>query len=880
MPAPGSTTAPKGLFGRVRALFLGGPSLKPVVPLSTRMPDLEQWAMPHRSVDIADWENAYNMARNPLAPDRSRLLDLYDSILLDSHLASVIESRVLRVVGGKFKLVDKEGKAKPELLPMFEKQWFLDFLKYTAESIFRGHTLIELGQLREVGELRDVTRIDQRNVMPWLGVVRKNPGSTDGYKYTEPPLNSYLIEVGRKDDLGVLSQVAPIVIIKKYAVGSWSDYVERFGIPAMWVTTTTTDKKRMDQLQDMLTQIRSRLWAILGSDEKFETMPTPGVDAHKVFDELIKRMNSETSKRILGQDGTSDSKDTKGTYGSLQILAGVAEDRHKADKQLVSHVVNTELLPRLVNLGYKLGDVRFAWDELADLAPMQLVEAVSALAPHYDIDPKYIEERTGIRIDGVRRMPGEAAGGNTDNPLRAGRQSGAKKGEGQEPKGDDDDEEDGVTARWPSDKPHTCPRCKGRRRIVAIAPPVAQAVVDQLLRDAHASGSWSQPYFEEVSRGFQDALLSNFNLDGIDYDAPDHVARVAMESNLFRFGATKTLAAVTQLNAIARDSRGFADFKRKAEESGLLDNYNRRWLEVEHTNVVNTGMQASRWYQMQRSADALPYGEYYTQGDDQVRPAHAELDGKRWPLSHPIWSTIWPPNGWACRCTVLPTDSGPDAEELKTQTGSAMATLENAGELKRMRAGGFDKNRAVTGEVFALNKSYRDQLDGVPGTKHAYNVEQSYGGKGYSMADIYNRDLPKPPVGPATKEAAQRWFEGVSKDGVLVVKDATGKPWTFERSSVEEHLNGAKYADKNRHETLHLVPDVVASPDEVWLTTKGGTNARYTYIKYYEGKPVVVRADVEADRLRISTWYEMEPSKEGTIRNGLLVKRMPAGARA
>lgn len=874
MTNAGTTTPNRGLLGRVRAFFLGAPALKPVVPLSSRMPDLEQWAMPHRAVDMADWETAYNMARNPLAPDRARLLDLYDSILVDSHLASVMESRVLRVMRGKYKLVGKDGKPKAELLPLLQTQWFLDFLKYAAEAVFRGHTVIELGELRGVGDLLMVNRIDQRNVMPWLGVVRKNPASTDGYKYKEAPLVDYLIEVGRKDELGILSQVAPVAIVKKYAVGSWSEYTERFGIPAMWVNTTSTDKKRMDQLEDMLTNIRSRLWAIFGGDEKFETMPTPGVDAHKVFDELIQRMNSEMSKRILGQDGTSDSKDTKGTYGSLQILAGVAEDRHQADKAFVAHVVNNELMPRLAKLGYKFGDVRFEWDELADLAPMQLVEAVSKLGTLYDINPEYLEERTGIRIDGVRRMPGEAAGGNTSNPLGAGRQGGKKKGDGTEPpEGDDDDEDGGVNARWPSANPHTCPRCKGRRRIVAIAPPVAQSVVDQLLRDAHNSAAWSQPYFEEVSRGFQDALLSNFNLEGIDYDAPDHVARVAMESNLFRFGATKTLAAVTQLNAIARDSKGFADFKRKAEESGLLDNYNRRWLEVEHTNVVNTGMQASRWFQMQRSADALPFGEYYTQGDDQVRPAHAALDGKRWPMSHPIWGTIWPPNGWGCRCTVLPSDVGPDAPELEAQTGEAMASLENAGELKRMKAGGFDSNRAITGEVFKLNKSYRDQLGDNAGAKYKWNVEDSYGGKGYAMADIYNRDLPRPTPGAANAEAAQRWFDATATEGELLVRDSGGRPWVLEPGTVKEHL-GPKYGD--RHDSLHLVPDIVAAPDEVWMTSRGQSDTRWTMLKYYDGKPMVVKAQSADGKLRITSWFELDPSKEAAHREGLLLKRMPA----
>jgi len=40
-------------------------------------------------------------------------------------------------------------------------------------------------------------------------------------------------------------------------------------------------------------------------------------------------------------------------------------------------------------------------------------------------------------------------------------------------------------------------------------------------------------------------------------------------------------------------------------------------------------------------------------GDDRVRDSHAELNGVRAPKDDPIWTQIWPPNGWSCRCTTL-----------------------------------------------------------------------------------------------------------------------------------------------------------------------------------------------------------------------------------
>ena len=46
--------------------------------------------------------------------------------------------------------------------------------------------------------------------------------------------------------------------------------------------------------------------------------------------------------------------------------------------------------------------------------------------------------------------------------------------------------------------------------------------------------------------------------------------------------------------------------------------------------------------------------EYSAVGDDRTRPSHMALDGTVLPKEDPLWKTIWPPNGWGCRCVVIP----------------------------------------------------------------------------------------------------------------------------------------------------------------------------------------------------------------------------------
>lgn len=45
--------------------------------------------------------------------------------------------------------------------------------------------------------------------------------------------------------------------------------------------------------------------------------------------------------------------------------------------------------------------------------------------------------------------------------------------------------------------------------------------------------------------------------------------------------------------------------------------------------------------------------KYVTVGDDRVRDSHVGFDGAQLPKDDDFWATSTPPNGWACRCTVI-----------------------------------------------------------------------------------------------------------------------------------------------------------------------------------------------------------------------------------
>ena len=82
----------------------------------------------------------------------------------------------------------------------------------------------------------------------------------------------------------------------------------------------------------------------------------------------------------------------------------------------------------------------------------------------------------------------------------------------------------------------------------------------------------------------------------------------------------------------------------------------RRHLETVFRTNTLTALNAGKWQEAQDPAleELFPLYRYSAILDDRTRPAHEAMHGHTAPRDDPFWSTWWPPNGFNCRCTVVP----------------------------------------------------------------------------------------------------------------------------------------------------------------------------------------------------------------------------------
>lgn len=353
---------------------------------------------------LNSWKTALLLASDPISPNRELLSNNYQSLMLDNHLSSCIETRILRVQRSRFIFRSQQShEVNEDLSRIFQRPWFEDFIELTVKELFEGTKVLEMMDLDDTLHLRKITEIPIININPSRGLILKNAGDTNGWQYKEGYLKDFYLQIGEDTDLGLLKDVGPVVIFKKTAFGSWLDYIEKYGIPPRWVTTDSMDTKRIRQLEVMMQNMISGHWAVLQGNEKIELADTPGTDANQVFDQLIERVNSELSKKVLGATGTNDEKSF---VGSAKVHQDVANDRHESDKIRIKYIINQDLIPRLLKISPAYAPLNghyFDWDDSYEIEPADLIEKVTLLSnAGFEIDPEYIQKRTGVKILGFK----------------------------------------------------------------------------------------------------------------------------------------------------------------------------------------------------------------------------------------------------------------------------------------------------------------------------------------------------------------------------------------------------------------------------------------------------------------------------------------------
>ncbi|MFC0182758.1 DUF935 family protein [Pseudarcicella hirudinis] len=779
--------------------------------------------------DINSWKRAEAAYNNAEYPQNFLIQILFDEVLKDARLASQINNRIQQVLSATFVLKNKGGEVDEEATKTLSKHpLFRSLTKSGLDSIYRGYSLIEL-LFDQDGNLT-AEDLPRTNIIAQKGIFLKDWNDQDGIKYREmTEFGTWILEYNSKE-IGLINKAVSHVLFKRFAMACWSELCEIYGIPPRVMKTNTSDDGMLKRAEQMMQDMGSAAWFIIDEDESFEfadNVTTKG----EVYQNLIQLCNDEMSMlisgAIVGQDTKNGSNAKEKASQDLQWYL-VQDDMKLSELQW--NLIN---LPALAKHGIIPDGLTLEFEKAEDIT--QLWTFTKDAMSFYDFDIEWLNNKFGLNIVESKKS------NQQQNSLSA----------------------LSFFLKAPKNGAMTEETCCGQAHTSEIK--LLSTIDDNDLIKRYWDGEGNKLFDQELFTYTVDNLAEAFskgwkkskeNLSyGIEYGADDPAALTAYEMNLFRFGGVKTLAESQLLNKAFRDSKSFQDFSIRA--SLITKIHNKDWLRTEYNTALSVGETSATYYRLKQQTELFPFWEYKTVDDNKVRPEHRLLDGLLLRAEDPIWRKIYPPNGWNCRCYVVPRLKTEGSNDLSQNSATAEA-FTNSDEFKKAEKSGWGINRAETQEVFTANQQY------ITNITEANKLLSELSPADFKMKEVTNK-----PVRDIFKGDAVAFFDEKAKDNILTFTDYNNRKLNIAKRDFLAHSTEGK---ESRKEFLLDLSRILNNPDEVWFKAerKGQMFNQYMYIKYFEDMPVAIVAEMSKKGVfKLKTWFEVANL---AIRWGLLIK--------
>ena len=357
--------------------------------------------------------------------DRGRLMDLYEACMQqDAHIASTVETLESQIVGERYMLARQNEKGRYvkdiEETKKIQGTQFIKIIKGIAEAKLYGYTALEI--LPDVdprtGKLKQVNIIERRNVLPdQRRIVRRQGIWLPGWDFDDKKFSNYYVLINT-GTLGLFSATTPLILAKKFTVANYVNFSHTYGQPIIHGKTegeSTTDRQR---LAHEIASAATNKVIVTGLNDEVDVKTFASVNSEKIFTGLIEHVNSEVSNLILGSESMAGA--TQSYVGSTRAHQDIFRDRIAVYREFIENVMNEEIIPRLVAMGYIKPGLEFKYSNRLEMSNKEQIELFLGMADRFEISPDEVEKNFGITVGkqimkggvGITSAGGEGGGDN------------------------------------------------------------------------------------------------------------------------------------------------------------------------------------------------------------------------------------------------------------------------------------------------------------------------------------------------------------------------------------------------------------------------------------------------------------------------------------
>ena len=353
-------------------------------------------------------DNRYRSSRQDvmlgcILDDRSRLIDLYDACLQqDAHIRAVIETLESQILGDRYMLarVNEKGKYIKDVAETQKIQGsqFDKIIKGIVESKLYGYTLLEImpDVDPKTGKLAEVNSIERRNVLADQRIVLKRQGIWEPHwdlRHAVYERNYILVNSG---DLGLFSATTPLILAKKFTVANYVNFSHTYGQPIIHGKTVSESNADRKRLANEIANAAQNKVVVTGIEDEVDIKTFTMSNSEKIYTGLINFVNKEVSNLVLGSESMAGGMQSY--VGSTKAHQDIFRDRIEVYRRYIENVMNEQVLPRLVAMGYIPSGLEFRYSNRIEMSNEDRIKLYSLITDKYEVAADEIEKEFGINV--------------------------------------------------------------------------------------------------------------------------------------------------------------------------------------------------------------------------------------------------------------------------------------------------------------------------------------------------------------------------------------------------------------------------------------------------------------------------------------------------
>ena len=341
--------------------------------------------------------------RGTVLDDRAALMDMYEACVeQDAHLRAVMETVESQIVGDRYMLAKQNDGGKYikdiEETKKITGSQFTKLIRGIVEAKWYGYTVFEISNdiNSSTNKLAEINIIERRNVLPsQMRVVQRQGQWAPGWDLFDPKYstNYAIIDTGT---LGLFSATTPLILAKKFTLANYVNFSHTYGQPIIHGRTESESVSDRQRLAQNIANAAQNKIIVTGLNDAVDIKTFTMSNSEHIYSSLIDFVNKEVSNLMVGSESMAG--ETQSYVGSTNAHQDIFRERIEMYREYIESVMNEEILPRLVAMGYIKDGLEFKYSNRVEMSNKDKISLYSFITDKYEVSAEEIEKEFGVVV--------------------------------------------------------------------------------------------------------------------------------------------------------------------------------------------------------------------------------------------------------------------------------------------------------------------------------------------------------------------------------------------------------------------------------------------------------------------------------------------------